>query len=157
MQAQLTQPQWLSLPVDVKAKLKEIFNIPRSEGSRVDDNRLVSDGHTHRDLAVITIEAMEGYLELERLPDFKPDFFELFDSVLDKIHETRGVTTPTLERVTAPIPDTIYITFNGKLYRAVEMIGVVPETTPQPLYPAPAIPVDAPKPKATRAPRKKAK
>lgn len=109
IQTQLTTTQWLALPADVKAKLREVFSLKRSEGTNVVDGKVVSDGHTHPDLAVITPEAMETYLGLERLPDTTPDFYWLFDQVLDKVNlelhpETleRFDDTPAVPQVITP-------------------------------------------------------
>lgn len=82
---QLSIPQWLGLPADVRVKLKSIFNIPRSSGSQIVDKEVVSDGHTHKDLAELTVEKMQAYLSSE-----ETDFWKLMDVVLDKIQKERG-------------------------------------------------------------------
>lgn len=159
MQIQLTTSQWLALPAEIKAKLKQTFNIPRSGGSRIEDNRVMSDGHEHRDLAVITTAAMQTYLALDLNPE--QEFYGLFDAVLDKIHaDTKNEVTEGGADQTAPVPEIVF-SFGDKLYRAVEIGAAPANATVQPLYPtAPqeaANKLAAVKPKVTRAPRKKAK
>lgn len=87
---QLTTTQWLALPADVKTRLKELFAIPRSAGTQVNDNVVTSDGYTHADLAHITIDKMLDYLgylppEEEGELSKEVDFFNIFHDVLDKI------------------------------------------------------------------------
>lgn len=81
---QLTIPQWLDLPIDVRSKLKAIFNIPKSVGSQIVDKVVVSDGHTHADLAVITIEAMQAFLGSK-----DDDFWTLMESALERVYSLR--------------------------------------------------------------------
>lgn len=89
---QITIPQWLSLTIETRQRLKELFSIPRSSGSQVNDGVVVSDGHTHEDLKRVSIEAMvkylngvsvvkgdEGYLGEEL------GFYPLLELVLEKV------------------------------------------------------------------------
>ena len=82
---QLTTSQWLALKPEVKAKLKEIFSIPKSSGSVMVQQggfgHLQSDGHTMSDLAAITLEKMAAYLGGEPMTDF----YGTFDLVLEKV------------------------------------------------------------------------
>lgn len=152
---QLTQPQWLALPADVKAQLKVAFGVPRSEGARVDDNKVISDGHNHNDLAVITLERMQDFLGFSQESD---EFYETFDRVLDKLNAQNVYAQPAA--VESINPEMVF-TFNGKMYRAVEMTPGTPtfESVPTlyPNAPSQAVAKEAEKPKATRAPRKKGK
>lgn len=166
-QTQVIIPQWLALPMPVRLHLKKVFGIPRSEGSNMVDGRVISDGHTHPDLARITPEAMEAYLGLERVEGHIPVFHELFAMTLEKA-ESELAPAPTNaeagKHIDAPKP--LMLSVGGKTYMAVEVIGgnaatitaydePAPAAENAPLYPAaPAAPVV----KKTRAPRtKKAK
>ncbi len=107
---QLNTVQWLSLPLETRNKLVEIFNIPRSSSTEVEDNRVVSDGYTHHDLAYITIEAMQGFL----LDTVENDYFKLFHRVLDaikpeepKIEEIVIVEDAASEGLPVPEPEII--------------------------------------------------
>lgn len=124
MNAQLTIPQWLGLPIDVRMQLKETFGIPRSQGTHVQDNIVTSDGYTHDDLARITVPAMQVYLNSK-----ETDFFVLFNQVLDEL--------PVLHTETAPIPARspevkVTIELDGKTYKAAEEIVVVPKKRGRP-------------------------
>lgn len=77
---QLTIPQWLSLPMPIRLRLKSIFSIPRSSGSEVVNTVVMSDGHTHADLAVVTVEKMQQYLFSD-----ETDFYKLISQVVDKV------------------------------------------------------------------------
>lgn len=79
---QLTIPQWLSLPPELKNRLKELFDIPKSAGAQIMDQKLLSDGHTHDDLAHITVEKMQAFLETK-----EEDFWELMSQVLVKLNQ----------------------------------------------------------------------
>lgn len=82
MQPTLSVSQWLTLSSEVRAKLKEIFNIPRSSVGNVNYTgkgpQITSDGHTYEDLKAISIENMQKYLG--RLDT---DYFDLFNAVLE--------------------------------------------------------------------------
>ena len=78
---QLTVPQWLQLEMPVRMKLKSIFSIPRSEGTTVHNNVVISDGHTHEDLSRISVSAMQGFLGSK-----SEDFTELYNATLDKVY-----------------------------------------------------------------------
>lgn len=68
----MAQPQfglgrelWLSLPREIRLQLNTIFKIPQSEYVQVMDSqggKVVHDGHTEKDLSVVTEEAMRKYL-----------------------------------------------------------------------------------------------
>lgn len=81
MLMQLNTVQWISLPSETRSKLVEVFNIPRSGNTEVEDQTVVTDGYTHRDLSTITIEKMQGFL----LDTIEDDYFKLFHRVLDAI------------------------------------------------------------------------
>lgn len=104
MNIQVTPHEWLKLPLPTRLRLVEIFNIPKSEGSKVEQlagvSVLLSDGYTLKDLENITIEKMQGYLNA---PVVDADFGGLFDRVINMI-ETGTRPTPILE-VKPPVID----------------------------------------------------
>ncbi len=118
---QLTTTQWLALSPAVKSKLKELFAIPRSEGTQMIDNRVLSDGHNHRDLARITVEAMQNYTGNKK----QKDFFKLFEATLAKVEEE---INPVVDAPAAPAPvvvakpaEELYLEHNGKTYKLTEV------------------------------------
>lgn len=139
MLIQLTQTQWLALSAPVKARLKEIFAIPRSEGTHMVDNRVLSDGHNHRDLSLITIEKMQDYLGHPR-KEGEP-FYDVFEQVLARVeYELTPPPTPVQEATVIVKPaEELFIEHNGKTYKLTEVVqGAQPQVAPNaPLYPAP--------------------
>lgn len=100
---QLTTSQWLGLNPETKAKLKEIFAIPKSSGSRLVQmngvGHLESDGHTMADLAAVTLEKMSSYLGLASTPT---DFYGTFDLVIEKIEGKTANEAEIEKAVVAP-------------------------------------------------------
>ena len=109
MNIQLTQPQWLELSHEVRGKLIKIFDIPRTEPTKTTQGLIpgkgvvttvLSDGHSHKDLAHVTVERMQEFLGNYHLTDF----FALFGEILNRIENEKdgGVVqdlggTPALE------------------------------------------------------------
>ena len=125
--AQLTTTQWLSLPGDVRQVLIKTFGIPRSEGSQVMDGKvIVSDGHNHRDLAVITIGRLRAFIAEPDVHNEKPDsefdFVQLFNRALDKIELTLAPVQPANEAVHVLSPESINV--NGVEYKPVKDKGL---------------------------------
>lgn len=119
-QTQLVIPQWLALSMPVRLHLKKVFGIPRSEGTNVVDGRVVSDGHTHPDLAHITVPAMQAYVKSD-----EPDFYVLFSMVLTKAEGELYV--PDITRVNVPAPITLKV--GGKTFIATEVTAATVEDT----------------------------
>jgi len=82
MKAQLTRPQWLALSVPIRRKLIELFDIPRSASTEVIDGVVASDGHTHEDLAVITLEKVQVLLD-----STETDFYSLMMELVKLIEK----------------------------------------------------------------------
>ena len=80
---QLTIPQWLQIPMSQRMKIVKIFNLPRSGGTVVQDNTVLTDGYTHEDLALITVERLQEYLK-EKEQD---DLFALLNLLTIKLQE----------------------------------------------------------------------
>lgn len=81
---QLTTVQWLELPIEIRGKLREIFNIPKSTGAQILNKTVVSDGFTHQDLSVVTVEAMQAFLRSD-----VDDFWKLMEMTLKRVYEMR--------------------------------------------------------------------
>lgn len=132
MNIQLTIPQWLSLTAEQRASLKVLFQIPRSSGTLVEDNRVVTDGYTHPDLAHITVEKMQDFTGKTK----EEDFYKLFSLTLEKVDADRPVAvevnTPAPHIVAVPSQE-LFIEHDGKKYKLTE---VTPEPQ-QPLVPTP--------------------
>lgn len=119
----MTTTQWLGLSMPLRMKLKEVFVIPRSSGTHVQDNTIISDGHTHGDLAHITVEKMQTYLHSE-----ETDFFELLNASINK---AAVQILPTEEKTDVPVPaPDVRVVVDG-----VEHELVTPRNAP--LYPSP--------------------
>ncbi len=88
MTIQLSVPDWLRLSNETRLKLVEIFSIPRSTGSQMDmiggQGVIKSDGHTHQDLSVITVEKMQLFLNTD-----ESDFLTLFQALIKKLEEEK--------------------------------------------------------------------
>lgn len=102
----LWQHDWLKLPSEVRYRLTEIFEIPRSTGTVVEGNRVLTDGYTNEDLGEVTIEKMQVYLQSE-----ETDFIKLFDAVLASL-----VPPPVVIAPMALIQPTISVNVNGTTY-----------------------------------------
>ncbi len=84
---------WVSLPNEVRGKVRVLFNIPRSSNTVVNDGVIETDGTTNDDLKHLTIEKMQIYLN-----DESTDFHKLFDKVLYRINNPQApVIEPTIE------------------------------------------------------------
>jgi hypothetical protein len=78
---QLSVQDWLTLPMEVRDKFAQIFNIPRSSGTIVEGNVVKSDGYSQQDLTAINVETLKNYLKENEINDFEV----LFKMALDKI------------------------------------------------------------------------
>ncbi len=131
LNAQLNTVQWVSLPINIRMRLVQLFHIPRSSGSLVQDNKVVSDGYTHDDLARITVEKMQALLDSD-----EKDFFKLFQMVTDSLSAPPEIVAPldvvqstafTLPWI-GEVPKDFTLNIGGKEYMLVEKkerLGVV--------------------------------
>lgn len=75
---------WMQLSLEVRAKLVEIFQIPRSSTGHVDyqmgKSVQTSDGYTYQDLKCIGVTSMQQYLNSN-----EEDYAKLFEAVLENI------------------------------------------------------------------------
>ncbi len=80
MQITLSNHTWVSLPSEVRHKIRILFKIPRSSNTVVDDGKIITDGTTDEDLKHLTTEKMQEYLH-----DTSTDYHKLFDKVIARI------------------------------------------------------------------------
>lgn len=78
MQIQISIPQWLTIEQKVRLKLVELFEIPRTGYTHVQDGVVTTDGYKHEDLAHLTVEKMQTYIGNRK----ETDFFKLLDRTL---------------------------------------------------------------------------
>jgi len=94
----LTQYQWLPLPWAVKEKLASIFNINRTGFTHVADGRLVEDGYSNEDLAVVTKARIDAYLTEQGIEvkgnDINASYEVLVTSILDEIKKKEEENAP---------------------------------------------------------------
>lgn len=82
MFTQLTTFEWLKLSYETRQLLVVQFNITRSVPAHVENNQVVSDGHSSKDLSVLNVESLQKFLE-----STETDFTKLFNNTLKKLTE----------------------------------------------------------------------
>ena len=110
---------WLSLPNEMRAKLKKLFDIPRSGEVIVRSGQITpqgnigsettQDGHSPKDLYAISIEKMQ-----ELLGTSENDFYSLFDQVVEKIDELPISAPPPAPAPTTLTPDILVPSHRGR-------------------------------------------
>ena len=73
---------WVSLPNQIRDRIRVIFKIPRSAHVQVNDGRVETDGTTPEDFLHLTSEKMKEYLGSN-----STDFLKLFDEVVARVLE----------------------------------------------------------------------
>lgn len=86
---------WVSLPTEVRHRIRGIFHIPKSSNTHVDDGVILTDGVTNEDLKTLTISKMQIYLS-----DESSDFHKLFDKVVSKVNDELNPQKQTLTEST---------------------------------------------------------
>lgn len=82
----LSRDLWLSLPQETKLQLNTIFKIPKSGFVHVMDSqggKVTDDGHTEKDLSVVTEEAIRKYLGVNE--SVGENWESLFKAVLTRV------------------------------------------------------------------------
>jgi len=87
MKTYMSQALWLTLPAETRQKLILTFAIHKSEGVVVQQNKVMSDGCSQKDLMGLSIDKMIDYLgnEWEKVDNDKL-YEDLFIRVLDKLN-----------------------------------------------------------------------
>ncbi len=65
LKRQLTPFEWNQFSMEIKGMFKETFKIPRSAGTVVMGNEVLSDGHTVQDLSAVSLSSLQQYLETD--------------------------------------------------------------------------------------------
>lgn len=73
----LSLVKWLSLSLEMRAKLVEKFQIQRSGFTHVENQIVVSDGYSSKDLLAISLEKLQQFVGSK-----STDFYELFDQAV---------------------------------------------------------------------------
>ncbi len=117
---QIVIPQWLALPITTRMKLVEVFKIPRTGGSHVQSGinggQVITDGYTHDDLATMTLERLQVFAS-----STEPDFFKVFEEVINKLPEDAVASPEPVKDVGARM----VIEIEGRKYHVVEELGDV--------------------------------
>lgn len=96
MKVYILQTEWLNLPQETRQTLVYQFAIHKSEGVVVQNNKIMSDGCSQKDLMGLTIDKMIDFLgsEWEKTDNDKL-YDDLFIRVLNKINgktkDTEGI------------------------------------------------------------------
>lgn len=77
----LSVANWLTVPSEIRERLRNIFGIGRSSHTIVNEGKIESDGTTYQDLQALTIEKMQRYLSSD-----STDFIKLFNEIVDLIN-----------------------------------------------------------------------
>jgi hypothetical protein len=92
---------WVSLPNEVRYRIRALFEIPKSGFSEVSDGVILSDGVTQTDFKALTIDKMQVYLN-----DNSVDFHKLFDKVVAKVNDEISGKVPLIlsqEKITPSV------------------------------------------------------
>lgn len=119
------------------------------------DNVVLSDGHTHNDLLAITVDKMQEFLHEKK----EEDFYKLFELTLARLEKKTEPQAAPAEAVKVVQTEEMFITHNGKTYKLTEVTTPQPEVAANaPLYTqGPKAPESAAPVKRTRAVRGGAK
>ena len=100
MQPIISLHMWVSLPNEVRHRIRALFSIPRSSNTVVNDGRIETDGTTNEDFKHLTIDKMQKYLN-----DTSSDFHKLFDMVVAKVvDEIQAPKNPVVNETPIVIP-----------------------------------------------------
>lgn len=92
---------WLGLSHETRKKIAILLEIPRSGHTEVVDNRVVSDGYTPIDLAVVTLEKLQIFMQNKKEDNFMKLFEQLVKNVELPLQEI-GSRKEKTETVTSP-------------------------------------------------------
>lgn len=105
---QVTIPIWLQVPAEIRRRIIEEFNLPRTGATHVmmgamSGNEVLTDGYTHEDLLNLSVVRMQEFLNSET-----KDVFQLFEELVnsyekDILTEEAMATEP--EELVAAIPE----------------------------------------------------
>lgn len=135
----LSTHDWLTLKPEVRAKLIEIFQIPRSGIGHINYTgkgpEVTSDGHTYEDLRSIGIASMQQYLNSDQ-----EDFFVLFNEVVAQVtrptqqfdkHCERCIKDPSIIKGKTELPEGKLWCGDCECHRSKKPIEIESETDDQ--------------------------
>jgi hypothetical protein len=82
MKQQIYPQEWLAIPTRSREKLAELLSVPKSGGTIMQDNTMLSDGRSMKDLAVINVETMSKLVNSE-----ETDFYKLLEACVKYANE----------------------------------------------------------------------
>lgn len=92
----ITQYYWLRIPHDIRRELVSIFNIQRTGTAVMQDSKQLADGHSDRDLEVLTVGKLQEFTGSQ-----EGDAYDLLDLAVEKIknqqHESLEVHAKRME------------------------------------------------------------
>ena len=91
---------WLQLDKEVRGRIREIFHITYSGHTEVVDNKVVSDGATHKDLEALSVDKMRDFVGQDAV--IEETVFTLFDKTVKKVKEELELLKPTPDRTEEP-------------------------------------------------------
>jgi len=65
LKRQLTPYEWLQFPMQIRDLFIKWFSIPRTGGSQVIGDKVISDGHTIEDLSKVSLASLQAYLHTD--------------------------------------------------------------------------------------------
>ncbi len=83
VQAQISQHEWLRLKLETRKNIAAIFRIPRSGGTEVVGQTVVSDGYTYNDLALLTLDKIQEFLGMPK----EKDFYKLLNILVERLEQ----------------------------------------------------------------------
>lgn len=112
---QVVVEQWIEIPFEIRQKLIQLFNVPRTGGSLVQDGRLVTDGHTYVDLKAITVNKMQMFLN-----STEKDFSKLFNNVYSMLEDERNAELESKQKIDQKIKADEENDIQSKVESAIE-------------------------------------
>jgi hypothetical protein len=76
----LSQQYWLSLSRETRERIAILLEIPKSTGVTVQGGVVISDGYTYQDLATVTLEKLQLFMN-----EAEPDFYKLFGKLVHNV------------------------------------------------------------------------
>lgn len=104
MKTQIVQPQWVSIKIENRIKIAEMFGLVKDQGSIVEDGHVVSDGYSHAELSKITVDGLQ-----EATGSKNKDIVELLQLLITqleveedeiKVQSPEPVITPEVKPIT---------------------------------------------------------
>lgn len=79
------QSLWVTLPAEIRNEIRRTFGVPRSDQVIVVNGKLISDGSSDQDLAIVSKARMQEYLCTE-----EKDYMTLFNKLIDLVKKLQA-------------------------------------------------------------------